>query len=558
MEEDYGANCFGCKCASGTKNSKSAIGRRNLDPATTAAPATKSSANGSGSGSKVCSAIFAENDTCDYYVKKFGVTCLELERMGIDCFGCKCQNDKRTKPTIPVHSPYNAYNYGYPAPKRISKQKQISNAYAYAYYTYKQHHQPGHGYGYQYGYGTNITSATTVSTTTSTSTSTSTSTTSTSTTTSTTTSTSTSTSTTTPTTLKIRFGIPKEDCEDILKSPKDRKQLLLQIAQQIADMRAQFGSFSNATLIYETIKDSQLTCGSLFINLNLGGAAGQIPNLDDQLVDHIAKNGLTVTIGGKTFEACACANGGTIDPTTTECRCNCDTGYTGARCLEKFECPQNCAPYGILKGSVADRDCSCKCTAGYDSVYCKPGPLPCPDVCLNGGIKVGTVAGKDCGCSCPNDFTGKRCEWDFPCPDWTIFNGTTKNCDIQTCAKLKDEGSNCNVDRPEGDTTDPKCGGCCPNPSECNNGGKVYIVGTECRCRPEDPSQCMWKVGPGKDPKCPATEPVLDEKNCGCYPDCQCAAGYQPVGVVNNKTCKCIPIPTTTTTTTISTISTIG
>merc|ERR1719398_656486 len=79
MEEDYGANCFGCKCASGTKNSKSAIGRRNLDPATTAAPATKSSANGSGSdsgsgsgsGSKVCSAIFAENDTCDYYVKKF-------------------------------------------------------------------------------------------------------------------------------------------------------------------------------------------------------------------------------------------------------------------------------------------------------------------------------------------------------------------------------------------------------------------------------------------------------------------------------------------------------
>ena len=262
----------------------------------------------------------------------------------------------------------------------------------------------------------------------------------------------------------------------------------MQIANEIAKMRAQFGSFTNVDVIYEAIKDSVLRCGSLFIDLNLGG--GQFADLDSELVNHIAKNGLAITINGKTYEACACGNGGAIDPNKENiCKCNCALGYRGERCLDTFECPQDCGSpnNGTRVGSVFDKNCGCKCNAGYNADYCKPAPKPCSHVCKNGGVKVGTVKAGNCGCSCPVGFAGKFCEWSFPCPDyWTIFNGTSKKCDIQSCSQIKLDNTDktCNVNRPEG-SVQGKCGGCCP--SGCKYG--VHVIDKECVCRPEDESK---------------------------------------------------------------------
>ncbi|XP_025093186.1 hemicentin-1-like [Pomacea canaliculata] len=90
-----------------------------------------------------------------------------------------------------------------------------------------------------------------------------------------------------------------------------------------------------------------------------------------------------------------CENGGTcIGPN----RCQCASGYKGARCQNAI-CEPDCGTKGIcIKPN------KCRCHHGYSGKLCRQKVNKCQQPCLNGGR---CQRGK---CKCPADYTGGSCQ----------------------------------------------------------------------------------------------------------------------------------------------------
>ena len=73
-------------------------------------------------------------------------------------------------------------------------------------------------------------------------------------------------------------------------------------------MRLSLGGTADWQPIYETIKDSNIRCGSLFVDLDVGEMI-----LNEDLMKKLINDGISFQMpDGKVYEACICGNGGVI------------------------------------------------------------------------------------------------------------------------------------------------------------------------------------------------------------------------------------------------------
>ena len=70
-------------------------------------------------------------------------------------------------------------------------------------------------------------------------------------------------------TIAVRFDVPKQDCEKLLSNEVSKRYLFQSLAKRVANMRLSLGGTGDWEPIYETIKDSNVRCGSLFVDLDV-------------------------------------------------------------------------------------------------------------------------------------------------------------------------------------------------------------------------------------------------------------------------------------------------